>query len=575
MFLLGVWQLVLRHGSCPSTPCWPLTMNLKLYSAASARADRLKAWMIPPASGWRRKTTSLITNRLFTLLLGLGAIVLLLGTFGALMISLPAHATAFFAVQIALAVGGLVLLGLMLYTVQHHLLEPLAHLRNWATRMRGGNLSARIPVPPGGEFAELAQDINSLGEELKTLSRDLDAQVKKQTERIAQKTHSLEILYDVAASVSVSRDLNDLLTRFLHTLTEVVSARAATVRLLAENGQMRLVASTGLSDSVVSREQLVPISRCLCGQAISGGQILCQEDVRKCNETVGQPLFQDDDLEMIAVPLQYRGTSLGVYNLFVQRQGLVAREDVKELLTSIGQHLGMAIEKARLDNEAKRLSIMQERTMLAHELHDSLAQTLASLRFQVQTLDETLQQDGNTAVVQREMERIKNSLDEAYTELRELLAHFRAPIDGRGLLSAVENLVARFRKEAGISIFLQNDWGQTELPANMEMQILRVIQEALANIRKHSQAHAVRVMLRSESGGHYRVLIEDDGVGFGEPVFTSHPGEHIGLSIMHERARRIGGELRIESEPGEGTRIVLDFRYPPGQKIAFHPMGRE
>ncbi len=531
--------------------------------------------MIPPASGWRRKTTSLITSRLFALLLGLGAIVLLLGASGVLMVSLPAHATAFFAVQIALAIGGLVLLGLMLYTVQHHLLEPLAHLRNWATRMRGGNLSARIPVPPGGEFAELAQDINSLGEELKILSRDLDAQVKKQTERIAQKTHSLEILYDVAASVSVSRDLNDLLTRFLHTLTEVVSARAATVRLLAENGQMRLVASTGLSQDVVSREQLVPISRCLCGHAISGGQILCQEDVRKCGEAVGQPLFQDNDLEMIAVPLQYRGTSLGVYNLFVQRQGLVAREDVKELLTSIGQHLGMAIEKARLDNEAKRLSIMQERTMLAHELHDSLAQTLASLRFQVQTLDETLQQEGNTIVVQREMERIKNSLDEAYTELRELLAHFRAPIDGRGLLSAVENLVARFRKESGISIFLQNDWGQTELPANMEMQILRVIQEALANIRKHSQAHAVRVMLRSESGGHYRVLIEDDGVGFGEPVFTSHPGEHIGLSIMQERARRIGGELRIESEPGEGTRIVLDFRYPPGQKISFHPMGQE
>src|SRR5690606_10232805 len=117
--------------------------------------------------------------------------------------------------------------------------------------------------PPKGEFAELARDINSLGEELKTLSRELDAQVQKQTERIAQKTHSLEILYDVAASISVSRDLNDLLTRFLHTLTDVVDAQAATVRLLSDDGQMRLVASTGLNPDFVSREQLVPVDRCL------------------------------------------------------------------------------------------------------------------------------------------------------------------------------------------------------------------------------------------------------------------------------------------------------------------------
>jgi len=527
--------------------------------------------MIPPATGWRFKGSSLIMNRLFGALLGLGAILFLLVMAAIFMANIPVYSNTILGFQIVLALAGAVLLGIILYTVQHHLLEPLAHLRNWAARMRGGNLSARIPVPPKGEFAELARDINSLGEELKTLSRELDAQVQKQTERIAQKTHSLEILYDVAASISVSRDLNDLLTRFLHTLTDVVDAQAATVRLLSDDGQMRLVASTGLNPDFVSREQLVPVDRCLCGQAVSGGQILCQDDVRKCGELVGQPPAHDEDLEMIAVPLQYRGTNLGVYNLFVKRQGMVAREDVKELLTSIGQHLGMAIEKARLDNEAKRLSIMQERTTIAHELHDSLAQTLASLRFQVQTLDETLTQEGNTVRVKRELERIKNSLDEAYTELRELLAHFRAPIDERGLISAVENLVDRFRKKTGIATFLQNEWGQPELPANLEMQILRIIQEALANIRKHSQAHAVRVMLRAGPRGHYRVLVEDDGVGFSEPVMASHPGEHIGLSIMQERARRLGGELRIESEPGEGTRVVLDFHYPPAQKITFQP----
>ena len=203
----------------------------------------------------------------------------------------------------------------------------------------------------------------------------------------------------------------------------------------------------------------------------------------------------------------------------------------------------------------------QERNALAHELHDSLAQTLASLRFQVSMLNSTLSDEGQAAA-QREIDQIKNGLDEAYTELRELLAHFRAPIDARGLLPAIEDMVSQFRKQTGIHTFLQKEWDSTRLPANMEMQVLRIVQEALANTRKHSQAQNVRIMLRCNAEGHYRVLIEDDGVGMNEPAFSGHPGEHIGLSIMQERARYLGGELRIESEEGEGTRVLLTFRYP-------------
>jgi two-component system, NarL family, nitrate/nitrite sensor histidine kinase NarX len=524
------------------------------------RSTGAAGYMVPPAAGWRRKTRGLTSSGLFVPLLGLSALIVCAVVAGALMPRVP----QLFWVQIPLLLAALGMVALILRVIRRELLAPLAHLRHWAQRMTAGNLSARIPVPPRGEFAALARDINGLGEMLNTLSRDMDTQVRKQTERIAQKTHSLEILYDVAASISVSRDIDDLLTRFLHTLKDVVAARAAAVRLLSDDGQMRLVASVGLSPEVVEKERLVPVNRCLCGRAVSGGEILCQEDVQQCSALVGQPLFESPDIEMIAVPLQYRGENLGVYNLFVPRQGLVAREDVKELLTSIGRHLGMAIEKARLDNEAKRLSIIQERTTLAHELHDSLAQTLASLRFQVQTLDESLQQSG-AAAGRRDIERIKNSLDEAYTELRELIAHFRAPVDSRGLLPAIEQVVKRFRSDTGISIFLQNQWNQ-ELPANSEMQVLRIIQEALVNIRKHSQARTVRVMLRS-ANGEFRVLIEDDGIGFGEPAFSTHAGEHVGLSIMRERARRLGGELRIESEPGEGTRVLLTFRYPVGRRV--------
>jgi two-component system nitrate/nitrite sensor histidine kinase NarX len=220
----------------------------------------------------------------------------------------------------------------------------------------------------------------------------------------------------------------------------------------------------------------------------------------------------------------------------------------------------MAVEKVRVDVQAQRLSIMQERNLLAHELHDSLAQTLASLRFQVRMLDETIEQ-GDQDQARREMDRIRNSLEEANAELRGLLAHFRAPIDRRGLLPALEDLVGRFRRETGIVTFFQKECAHTDLPATQEMQVVRIVQECLANIRKHSQAHAVRILLRCDDEGHYHVMVEDDGVGFGfgEDVSAAGAGEHIGLAILQERARRLGGELTVESEPAEGTRVELNF----------------
>jgi two-component system nitrate/nitrite sensor histidine kinase NarX len=204
---------------------------------------------------------------------------------------------------------------------------------------------------------------------------------------------------------------------------------------------------------------------------------------------------------------------------------------------------------------------MEERTRLAHELHDSLAQTLASIRIQIRILDETLHQQDESAVWNH-LETGESSVDEAYGELRELIARFRAPIDEHGLVPSIEKIVQRFKKESGILTFFHNDLVDTDLPENMELQVVRIVQEALNNARKHSDANAVRVMIRHEND-EYRVLIEDDGIGFGTPAANGRPGEHLGLTIMRERAERIGGKLKIESDPNEGTRIHLVFRHPP------------
>ena len=431
-------------------------------------------------------------------------------------------------------------------------------------------MTARLPIHGSKSFNELASQINQLSDKLQALTEDMQSQVKKQTLHIAQKTRSLEIIYDVAASINVSRDLDDLLTRFLHTLKDVVKARAAVVRLITDDNQMRLVASIGLDDEVIAREQLIPAASCLCGSAYDEGSVQYQFDIKKCDKIIGHSFFNDENVAMIAVPLQYRDKTLGVYNLFIDNEMVSDVAEVNDLLTSIGRHLGMAIDKARLDDETNRLSIMEERTRLAHELHDSLAQTMASLRFQVRVLDENLRK-GEEPAVWHELEKIENNLDEAYSELRELITHFRAPIDKRGLVPAVEHLIKRFKNQTGIHIFLQQEWNIVQLPPSIEVEVLRIIQESLNNIRKHSQAHTVRVILRSQPQGDCHILIEDDGVGIDSNDNNDKTRDHYGLNIMQERAKRINGVLKIESDAGEGTRITLTFNHSSAQQQSNKP----
>jgi len=443
--------------------------------------------------------------------------------------------------------------------LRRQLLVPLATLESSVAQVCQGEPGASVLLENVGVLGGMVKDIDSISEELIDLYEDMDNRVARQTTRLAQKTASLKILYDVAASINHAKDLDDLLIGFLRILKEMVNGRAATVRLVMPDGKMRLVGSIGLDNDVLRKEDLYPVKLCVCGTALAPGDILCEKDPKRCSIINGRRMFGTDEIDLVTVPLEYHDEVLGIYSIFVDRPGIAGREDIMELLKTIGNHLGMAVAKQRSDEEARRLSIVEERTSLAHELHDSLAQTLASLRFQVRMLDDTLLQSQAPKAALDDLQRIRNGLDEAHTELRELLNSFRAPLDQRGLIPALEKLTSRFGEETGIHVFLQVNCRAVKLNVNEEMQMLRIVQEALANIRKHASAHTVRVLLTCHPDGDYVLLVEDDGVGF-DSAPEGQPGEHIGLSIMEERARRLGGQLRVESDPGEGTRVEMVYR---------------
>lgn len=447
--------------------------------------------------------------------------------------------------------------------LRNRLLAPLVQLERAVGDVCQGEPWTTLIFDDVGVLGPLARDLDSLSSELIDLYEDMDNRVARQTRRLAQQTTGLKALYDVAASINQVDDMDELLLRFLRVLKEMAHGVAATVQLTTSQGLMRLVGSIGPDDRVLTESEQLPVPLCQCGKALSSGDVLCEHDAVACSRRNGRHMYGSDELEQITIPLKFHGDVLGLYRLLIKKSSMEGREETYDLLYTIGSHLGIAIAKHRSDEEARRLSIIEERTALAHELHDSLAQTLASLRFQVRMLDETLEQEpGDNSLARNELERIKNGLDEAHTELRELLNNFLAPVDQRGLILALEKMTQRFRQDTGVSIFFQSGCRQVNMGASEEMQLLRIVQESLANIRKHARAHTVRVLLTCSADGEYRLLVEDDGVGFDNIRPHGNPGEHIGLSIMEERARRVGAELKIESEPGEGTRVELT--YNPG-----------
>ncbi|OGA70105.1 MAG: hypothetical protein A3G81_26415 [Betaproteobacteria bacterium RIFCSPLOWO2_12_FULL_65_14] len=378
--------------------------------------------------------------------------------------------------------------------------------------------------------------------------------------RLARKTQSLDILYEVATSLSQPGSLEQLLDGFLEAFMELVDARAASVRLVTGDGHTRLAAARGLAPEVAERDRLMAADRCPCGLAATGGGLRIQRGTAPCALLIGRPMLERDCMEFVAVPVQYQDRILGVYNLFLDRPLAAMGEDMPDLLISVGRHLGLAIEKARLEGEARRLAIMDERNIIGNELHDSLAQSLIGMRLQLKLLSESLARK-DFGGAQYEASRLQRAMAQANADLRELLTNYRLKIDDAGLVQTVANLVERFGRETGIAVFFQNECRTLALTPAQEIQVFYIIQEALTNIRKHSGARNVRIMLNNEDD-LYTVLIEDDGLGMAGGA-EAVPDNRAGLAIMRERTERLHGQIVIESEPGEGTRIVLMFTAPP------------
>jgi len=368
------------------------------------------------------------------------------------------------------------------------------------------------------------------------------------------KVPALLVLSQIASSLSTDATLDELVSRYLSTMVRVAGALAGTVRLLtSDDRQLRLVSSVGLPPEMVERERLVPRDCGVCGESIEGGRATWSGEPRACRG-LNPGAFIPGCGEVIAVPLQHRGQVHGVYNLFLA-EGRTLSEDVRLLFGAISEHLGVALENAHLARENARATLVSERQLLANQVHDSVAQTLAYTRMRAAALREA-QKNGDPARAERYLAEMEDAIEAAYGELRELIGRFRQPMDPRGLVAALQAALDAFAQRSTASTSFEGRGPEPALSAEDEMHVFHIVQEALANVQKHARAKTVRLALEL-ADGICRVCVEDDGAGFGPGAADRF--EHFGLAIMRERAKRLGGELKIESPPGGGARLALSF----------------
>jgi signal transduction histidine kinase len=264
---------------------------------------------------------------------------------------------------------------------------------------------------------------------------------------------------------------------------------------------------------------------------------------------------------LLAAPLAVKGVTVGALSV-TNKPGGFTGEDVR-IISLFADQAAIAIENARLYRQVRHLAALEERDRLGRELHDRLAQELGTLNLKASSTEELLS-GGQMAQAQASLLEMKQIARDAYTDVREAIFSLRTPASLElGLLPTLREYLAEYRTHYGVDARLVVDHESLlEFPAEVGIQIIRIIQEALTNVRKHAGANKAWVRFE-QNGDRVRISVEDDGEGFDPAQVAGQGQQYFGLQIMGERAESVGGDLELDSRPGQGTRVVIRVPLTP------------
>ncbi len=433
------------------------------------------------------------------------------------------------ALFITIVVGSLIF-----YLLKNRIEKPLSQLSQTVELFGRGDYRQRVDITGRDELSLLGATFNQMSDSIENTRNQLECRVKDRTEELHHKNISLNFLFNTARKIIDGRERSLDHQQVINELADILNFEDIELCLFTDQGQRPYL------QVAPENTDIKDCSHQSCYECKSSGPFNSIDTAKTLAFTERYPIDLDDR--------QY-----GL--ITVRHLAEHPMEDWQEqLLRSTTDQLAIALSLAEQKEKERRLAMLSERTVIARELHDSLAQALSYLQIQVTRLQKSHDKQ-KFELQQPIIDELREGLSSAYRQLRELLTTFRLKMDADGLRGALESTVQQLQERTDMAISL--DYQLVNLPLNPteEIHLLQIVREASQNAVNHSKGKHVTINLQ-QNERKIELKITDDGIGIKE---SPEKLNHYGLAIMNERSRHLGGQVSINNRPEGGTEVDFDF----------------
>jgi len=392
----------------------------------------------------------------------------------------------------------------------------------------------------------------------------LFATIEEMQRSLTRQNRELLALHNASLDIYGELSLSVILQKVVDQTRVLLEARYGAVSVIRDGGGIEQFVTSGIDSQTQESIGSPPVGRGLLGVPLHEGESIRLPDIDQHPRAAGFPENHPPMKSLLAVPINCKGSFKGNLYLADKLDGEEFTLEDEATLTRFANQVSIAIDNADLHRQLRSLAIAEERARIAREMHDGMAQILAYVNTKAQAVREHLRQ-GHSGRAAEQLEQLAVAAREVYGEVREGILALRTIPDTEESLDAVlRRFVDSWKTQSDIEVDILAD-EELGLEGTAELQLLRIIQESLSNIRKHANAQRARVELRARNGSVVAV-ISDDGTGFDRAQLSRTGAPRFGLNIMRERAESVGGTLAIDSEPGAGTRITASVPIVTGKE---------
>lgn len=410
--------------------------------------------------------------------------------------------------------------------------KPMAELTHAAYAIGKGNFTYHVNLKGDDELALLGATLNHTCNAIASMYGQLERRVKEQTKELELNNQALSFLFKTVRMLLETPQEKINFQQTFDELAELIEVEDIELCLMTASGDRpysQIKPSTDEHPFCANQD---------CGQCTGNGAFIL----------VDQPT-------VTRFPLLYGSRNYGVIVLRGSEKFSSDSWQV-QLVQSVADQVALSLNLHDQQDQSRRIALLHERTVIARELHDSLAQALSYLKIQVTRLTKT-QEKEKYELQQPIIDELKTGLDAAYRQLRELLTTFRLKMVGEGLEAALEKTIEQLADQSNMQFHLNFKISEVPLSPMEEIHLLQIAREASQNCVHHSQGNNVWISLTLGADKHVELLVKDDGIGLSN---SRDKLNHYGMAIMQERAKHLHGELFVEDSKSGGAEVKLVFR---------------